>query len=176
MTETAIKPEEHLGLAWSAAMKFADRWYGRRVNLQDDDIVSEAFVALLHAAKAYRPDRGVKFSTYATRAIKNALWDWVAFRNRPVPCKHGVARHCVAIVKFRDEHGRDPTREELARLINRPIKQDKTYQRYLGDVEFFQASVSPFSMFLVREDDDEIADTIIRIYRYSDRHHNGAPV
>lgn len=43
----------------------------------DDDLVSEGKVALVKAAKSYNPEKGVKFCTYATKAIKGYILTYI---------------------------------------------------------------------------------------------------
>jgi RNA polymerase sigma factor (sigma-70 family) len=63
---------QNLGLArWVAG-----RFKGHGVDL--DDLLQEANLALIKAAKAYDPSRGIKFSTYAARAIRYELIDVIA--------------------------------------------------------------------------------------------------
>ena len=57
----------------------------------DDDLVSEGKVALIIAARGYNPDKGVKFSTYATKTIKGYIMTYVNKR-RPIikPFRNGT--------------------------------------------------------------------------------------
>ena len=38
-----------------------------------DDLIQEGYIGLLKAEKSYDPNKGVKFSTYATMCIRNAM-------------------------------------------------------------------------------------------------------
>lgn len=57
----------------------------------DDDLVSEGKVALIIAAKGYNPNKGVKFSTYATKTIKGYILTYVN-KKRPIikPMRNGT--------------------------------------------------------------------------------------
>ena len=63
-----INIEEHLGLAKKLAWSYA---VTSRVDFKD--LVSEAYLALVMAAKGYNSVNGAKFSTYAHTTITNHL-------------------------------------------------------------------------------------------------------
>lgn len=50
--------------------------------LENEDMVQEALIGLLSAARTYRPDGGATFTTYATTCIRNRLLS-LARRNGP---------------------------------------------------------------------------------------------
>ncbi len=43
------------------------------VSLLEDDAIGEGYLALVKAARIFNPARGIKFSTYAMRAIKTEV-------------------------------------------------------------------------------------------------------
>lgn len=61
--------EKNLGIAYSIAGKFTNLFPPQ----YRDEIYAEARVALWEACKGYDSEKGTKFSTYATRTIKNEL-------------------------------------------------------------------------------------------------------
>ncbi len=61
----------HIRLVLAMAAKF------RRYGLAMNDLVQEGHVGLLEAAARFDPDRGVRFSTYATWWIRAAIQDFV---------------------------------------------------------------------------------------------------
>lgn len=60
--------EQNLGLAYSIVRRF------QGAGLDWDELRSEAFYALVRAARGFDPWRGFRFSTYATNAITRALY------------------------------------------------------------------------------------------------------
>ena len=61
----------YMRLAVSMAYKF------RRYGAPMADLIQEAGIGLLKAAEKFDPDRGVRFSTYASWWIKSAMQDYV---------------------------------------------------------------------------------------------------
>jgi RNA polymerase sigma factor (sigma-70 family) len=68
--------KDHLGLVYSAAMKFA----GTR-NVEDTEAFSDGCLGLLKAVRTYTNDQG-KFSTWATWLIESAIIDGHRQRQR----------------------------------------------------------------------------------------------
>ena len=53
------------------AVYSANKWHG--TGIDPDDLLSLAFMGMTKAAKAFRPELGYKFATYATAAINNEI-------------------------------------------------------------------------------------------------------
>jgi len=60
---------DNVGLVY----RFA-RQYAHRLGLDPDEAVSDGMMALLRAVRTFDPNRGYRFSTYATRAIIRAVY------------------------------------------------------------------------------------------------------
>ena len=52
-------------------ISIAKRYQGK--GLDFDDLVQEGYIGLIKAEKGYKPDKGTKFSTYATYWIKQSI-------------------------------------------------------------------------------------------------------
>jgi RNA polymerase sigma factor (sigma-70 family) len=62
-----IDPSDHIGLAHLAAKKF--------IGYADyDDMVQEAMIIIIRCASRFDPERGFKFSTYATKSAIRELY------------------------------------------------------------------------------------------------------
>lgn len=74
---------------------------GLKVN---DDLVSEGRLALVIAAKGYSPDKGVKFSTYATKTIRGYILTYVN-RRKPIikPLRDGSKYIQAPMVDVEDD-------------------------------------------------------------------------
>jgi len=116
----------------------ANDYAGRGLELTD--LIEEGNLGLLHAVEKFDPDRGFRFSTYAThwirRAIRRALNSSARTIRIPTYMVEIVAKAKQAQSALRAELGRDPTMAEVAeqlelsgtraRLLQRTISADTT--------------------------------------------------
>jgi len=108
---------ENLGLAYHLARRFANRGEAH------DDLVQAASLALVHAAARFDPDRGVAFSTFATRTIVGELKHH--FRDRgwsvraPRQLQELYLTVNVTISDLSQQLGRSPTVREIAAACGR---------------------------------------------------------
>ncbi len=107
------------------AVRIARRYLHRGLSLLD--LIEEGNVGLLHAARKFRPDRGARFSTYATWWIRQAIVRGLASQARMIRLPVHVERLLGQYVKGRNaltqELGRAPTAEEVAREMGRPVAE-----------------------------------------------------
>jgi RNA polymerase sigma factor (sigma-70 family) len=103
-------------------VKIARRYLYRGLSLLD--LIEEGNVGLLHAARKFRPDRGTRFSTYATWWIRQAVVRALANQARTIR----LPVHVEALLAQYNRHrnaltqklGRPPTTEEVAAEMGRP--------------------------------------------------------
>ena len=97
----------------------ARRYLKRGLSLLD--LIEEGNLGLLHAARKFKPDRGTRFSTYATWWIRQAAVRALANQARVIRLPVHVELLLAQSVKKREaltkELGRSPTAEELARAL-----------------------------------------------------------
>jgi RNA polymerase sigma-B factor len=105
--------EEHVGLAEYLARRFADR------GESFDDLRQVALVGLLKAVERFEPDRGLRFSTFATPTIVGELKRHFRDRGWAVRVPRRVQELHLQLVRIvgglSQELGRSPTPEEIAR-------------------------------------------------------------
>jgi RNA polymerase primary sigma factor len=101
------------------------RRYTSRGELQD--LIEEGNLGLLRAVEGYDPSMNTRFSTYASfwirQSIKRALVNMSKPIRVPVYMVDLLTKWREATVKLREELGRAPTQEEIARTLNLPKKQ-----------------------------------------------------
>ena len=104
--------EANLRLVLAMVRRFHNDW------LPLEDLVQEGNLGLLRAVGRFQPDRGFRFSTYATwwirHSIMRALADKGALVRVPVHA-HDLSRRLMAVTGYlASQLGREPTIEELA--------------------------------------------------------------
>lgn len=106
-------------------VKIARRYLNRGLSLLD--LIEEGNLGLLHAARKFRPDRGTRFSTYATWWIRQAVVRALANQARvirlPVHVELLLAQYTRQRNALTQKLGRPPTLEEVAAEVGRPVAE-----------------------------------------------------
>ncbi len=108
----------NLGLVVAIVRKFVNK---RRGGLSLSDLIQEGNIGLIQAVKKFDYRKGYKFSTYATywihQAIARAITTQSNIIRYPSELVEKSDKACVLSSNFEIKHGRKPTLEELAQLL-----------------------------------------------------------
>jgi len=109
-------------------VKIARRYHKR--GLEFLDVVAEGNFGLMHAVEKFDPTRGFRFSTYATWWIRQSIERAIMNQSRtirlPVHIIKELNIYLRAAKKLATELQHQPSFEEIATLVDRPIEEVKS--------------------------------------------------
>lgn len=126
LIEDGWAAREHLLTANSRlVISVAKKYMGRGVPFAD--LIQEGNIGLIRATKKFEYKRGLKFSTYATWWIRQAVTRAIADQGRtirlPVHMGDQINKLLRATHQLTQEYGRAPTSAELAEKLEMPIER-----------------------------------------------------
>lgn len=113
--------------------------------LSMEDLVQEGSLGLLKAVGRFRPERGHRFSTYATWWIRTTVQRAVADQARTIRLPFGKSRMLSKAKRTYDtllqQHGRKPTEDELASELDIPPAQLRVLMQHWHGVGSLEAPI-----------------------------------
>jgi len=132
-------------------ISIAKRFFGSRLSFSD--LIQEWNIWLIKAIEKFEPAKEFKFSTYATRWIKQSITKAIADMSKhvriPVHLIDEISSYNKAYQELFQRFGREPTSKEIGERLKFPIKKIKK----LEEVIFGNVSLD-------REVGDEGRDTL----------------
>ena len=148
-------------------VKIARRYMGRGLPLPD--LIEEGNLGLIHAVEKFDPERGFRFSTYATwwirQNIERALMNQTRTIRLPIHVNKELNAYMRKMREMTQQLGHEPSLPEMAEALGKPIESLRRLLNFNEHISSLDTPVgkdgdSPLVDFVAMESEQEPASVL----------------